>query len=85
MCDALNQCIRHMDIYINSQLVVSQLNQEFEVRDSHLFRKYLHAKILSRQFDHITFTHVPRNQNQIVDCIAKNILNWNASWINHHT
>ena len=85
MCDALHQGIRHMHVYLNSQLVVSQLNQTFETRDTHLFRKYLCAKRLSRQFDYITFTHIPRSQNQVVDRIDKNILNWNASRINNHT
>ena len=85
MCDALHQGIRHMHIYLDSQLVVSQLNQTFETRDTHLFRKYLCAKKLSRQFDYITFSHVPRSQNQITDHIANNILNWNASLSHTHT
>ena len=85
MCEALHQGIRHMHFYLDSKLVVSQLNQPSGIRDSHLFIKYLRAKRLSRQFDYITFTHVPRSQNQIDDCIANNILNWNASQINHHT
>ena len=85
MCDALNQGIRHIHIYLDSQLVVSHLNQTFEIKYSHLFRKYLHAKRLSRQFDYITFTHVPRSQNQTFDRIANNIPKKNASRINHHT
>ena len=74
-----------MHIYLDSQLVVSQLNEVFEIWDSHMFRKYLHEQILSRQFYHIAFTHVPRNQNQRIDRIANNILNWNASRIKYHT
>ena len=31
MCDALHQGIHHMHIYLDSQLVASQLNQTFEV------------------------------------------------------
>ena len=85
MSDTLHQGIRHMHVYLDSQLVVSQLNQTFETRDTHLFRKILCAKRLSIQFDYIKFTHVPRSQNQIVDHIANSILNWNASRINHHT
>ena len=74
MCDALHQGIHHMHIYLDSQLVVSQLNQTFETKDTHLFRKYLRAKRLSRQFDYITFSHVSRNQNQAADRIANNNL-----------
>ena len=86
MCDSLHRGIRHMHVCLDSQLVVVlELYQIFETRDTHLFRKYLCAKRLSRKFDYITFTHVPRSQNQTADHIANNILNWNASRINHHT
>ena len=77
MCDALHQDICHMHVYLDSQLVLSELNQKFETRDTHMFRKYLRTKRLSRKIDYITFTHVP-SQNQTADLIAKNILNWNA-------
>ena len=62
MCEALHQGIRHMNVYLDSQLVVSHLNQTFETRDTNLFRKYLCAKRLSIKFDYITFSHVLRNQ-----------------------
>ena len=85
MCEALHHGIRHMHVYLDSQLVVLQLNQTFETRDANLFRKKLCARRLIRQFDYITLSHVSRNQNQIVYCIANNILDWNASRENHHT
>ena len=74
MCEALHQGIRHMHVYLDSQLVVSQLKQKFETQDAKLFRKYLRARRLSRKFDYITFSHVSRNQNQIIDRRANNIL-----------
>ena len=42
-CKSLHQGIRHMHVYLDSQLVVSKLNQTFETRDANLFRKYLCA------------------------------------------
>ena len=54
MCEALHQGIRHMHVYLDSQLVVSQLNQTFESKYANLFRKYLCARRLSKQFDYIT-------------------------------
>ena len=85
MCEALHQGIHHMHVYLDSELVVSQLNQTFETRDASLLRKYLHAKGLSRQFGYITLSHVSKNQNQTTDRIDNNILDWNASRTNHHT
>ena len=73
MFDALHEGIFHMHVYLNSQLVVSLLNQTFETIYTHLFRKYLRAKRLSRQLDYITF--IPRSQNKVADRLANNILN----------
>jgi ribonuclease HI len=53
--------IRHLSILLDSQLVILQLNNVYRVRDSCLFRKYLQVRLLSQNFDSITFTHIPDN------------------------
>ena len=53
--------IFHLDVFLDSQLLVSQLNNYYRVRDPCLFRKFLHTKQMVRTFESITFTHVPRN------------------------
>jgi len=66
--------IHHLHVFLDSQLVVSQLNKTFQVRDTCLFQKYLHEQRLAKHFNHIKFTHIPRDKNHIVDHIAKQIL-----------
>ena len=67
--------IHHLDVFLDSQLLVSQLNNYYRVRDPFLFRKFLHTKQMVRTFESITFTHVPRNLNSVADQMANDILN----------
>ena len=67
--------IHHLDVFLDSQLLVSQLNNHYRVRDSCLFRKYLCTKQMVRTFESITFTHVPKNLNSVADQMANDILN----------
>ena len=41
LADAQHHHIRHLSIFLDSQLVVLQLNNVYRVRDPCLFRKYL--------------------------------------------
>jgi ribonuclease HI len=76
---ARSRHIRHLSVLLDSQLVVLQLNNVYRVRDPYLFRKYLQVTLLSRHFDSITFTHIPRQYNQIADNMANLVLDWHLS------
>jgi ribonuclease HI len=79
LADAHHHRIHHLSIFLDSQLVVLQLNNVYRVRDPCLFHKYLQVRLLSRHFDFITFTHIPRQLNQITDNLANIILDWHIS------
>jgi ribonuclease HI len=79
LADTQHHRIRHLSIFLNSQLVVLQLNNVYRFRDPCLFRKYLQVRLLSRHFDSITFTHIPRQLNQIMDNLANIVLDWHIS------
>ena len=83
---AFQMGIRHLQVFLDSQLLVSQLNNCYQVRDPCLFRKFLRTKQLSRQFESITFTHIPRAYNSIADQMANNVLDWhiNHTQVVHH-
>ena len=66
--------IHHLNVFLDSQLLVSQLNNHYRVHDPFLFRKFLHTKLIARAFDSITFTHVPRNLNSVADQMSNDIL-----------
>jgi ribonuclease HI len=85
LADAQRHHICHLSIFLDSQLVVLQLNNVYRVRDPCLFRKYLQVRLLSRHFDSITFTHIPRQLNQTTDEIANMVLDWHISHQATHT
>jgi ribonuclease HI len=74
LADVQHHRIRHLNFFLDSQLVVLQLNNVFRIHDPCLFRKYLQVRLLSQHFDSITFTHIPRQLNQITDNLANIVL-----------
>jgi ribonuclease HI len=79
--DALSLGISHLRVYIDAQLVVSKLNIIYWVHDPTLHRRFLRVRLLERNFDYITYVHVPRRLNQIMDTLANHILDWHLAHI----
>ena len=67
--------IHQFNVFLDSQLLVSQMNNHYRVHDPCLFRKNLRTKHMVRTFESITFTHVPINLNSVADQMANDILN----------
>ena len=65
-----------LEVRLDSELVVSQLNGLYHVRDPTLLKRFLRVRLLERQFDSITYIHIPRNNNQVADSYAKYVLDW---------
>ena len=74
--DAISHGIPSLEVCLDLQLVVSQLNGLYHIRDLKLLQIFLHVRLLEQQFESITYIHVPRNVNQVVDSYAKNVLDW---------
>ena len=81
LLDAISHEIQHLVVRLESQLVVLQLNGQYWVRDSFILRKYLRVKLLERQFQFITYVHIPRSENQLVDSLANFALDWHITHI----
>jgi ribonuclease HI len=79
--DALSLGIFHLRVYLNTQIVVSQLNIVYRVHDPTLHRRFLRVCLLERNFDYITYFHVPRRLNQVTDTLANQILDWHLAHI----
>lgn len=64
---AIDGGITYLNCYLDSELVVKQINREYKVKDKGL--KALHAKVLelAKKFKHVTFNHIPRSQNKEAD------------------
>ena len=72
--DAISHGILSLEVHLDLELVVSQLNG--------LLRRFLHVRLLERQFDNITYIHIPRINNQVADSYA-NYVYIGICFINH--
>jgi len=75
VCDAaLRHGVTMLTLYLDSQLVVRQINGAYKVKSSTL--RPLHTKLLGllRTFDAYTISHVPRTQNRVADKLAGDAL-----------
>ena len=79
--DALSRGITQLEVHLESQLVVSQLNRAYRVRNPILLRQFMQIRLLERHFEVITFNHIPRNQNSLIDAYANYILDWHLTHI----
>ena len=79
--DALSRGITQLEVRLDSQLVVSQLNRSYQVRNPNLLHHFLQVRLLERNFDFTTFNHIPRNHNSLTNAYANYILDWNLTHI----
>ena len=79
--DALSLGISHLWFYLDAQMVVSQLNRVYQVHDPTLHRRFLRVHLLERNFNYITYFHVPRRLNQATNTLANQILDWHLAHI----
>ena len=63
--DALSRGITQLEVRLDCQLVVSQLNGAYQVRNPTLLHQFLQVRLLERNFDYISLNHIPRNENTI--------------------
>ena len=74
--EAISHGVLSLKVRLDSQLVVSQLNGLYPIRDPTLLRIFLRVRLLERQFDNITYIHVSRIYNQVADSYANYVLDW---------
>ena len=77
--DALSCGITHLEVRLDSQLVASQLNRAYQVQNLILLRQFMQVRLLERNFEFITFNHIPRNQNSLTNAYANYILDWHLT------
>jgi len=56
--------------YLDSELVVKQLNREYKIKNKDLAPLFLEVYNLSLFFKKISFTHIPREKNTVADNLA---------------
>lgn len=66
--------IKKVAVFMDSELVVNQMNGFYKVKNAELAPLYVRASHLAEQFEKITFSHVPRELNKIADGEVNRIL-----------
>ncbi|KAL5579951.1 hypothetical protein UlMin_012393 [Ulmus minor] len=61
----------HLLIYSDSQLIVNQVNSEYQAKGEKMAFYLEKAKELLGQFDTVTITQIPRNENSNADALAR--------------
>nr|MDO8081882.1 ribonuclease HI family protein [Candidatus Freyarchaeota archaeon] len=59
--------------FLDSELVVKQLNGEYEVRDNDLHKLFLKIKSLEKKFKSVKYSYAPRNTDKLA--IADELVN----------
>ena len=67
---ALDRGVQRLDIFLDSELVVRQVNGQYKVKDETL--KAMHGQVLRllHQFHEIQVKHVRREQNAAADALV---------------
>ena len=79
LLDVILHGIQHIVVHLDSQLAMLQLNGQYWVRNSSILRKFLRVKLLEKQFEFITYIHIPRSDNQLSNSLANFSLDWHIT------
>lgn len=69
--------IDKITLFSDSQLVVSQMNGAYKVKNQELLPIYQDVKVVADSFEKISFVHIPRELNKIADAEVNRILDEN--------
>lgn len=72
--NALALGIKDLDVFMDSQLVVNQVNGQWKVKNGELQPINTEIKALIPKFERVTFSYVPRAMNQIADGMVNECL-----------
>ena len=77
LSDAIDLAIRDLVVKLDSQLIVLQLNDHYSVWNPQILRMYLCVRLFERNFDFITYQHIPRRLNTLTDTLENHVLDRN--------
>jgi len=68
---------KELKCFLDSELVVKQLNGEYRVKDEKLKPLFEKIKKLEEDFARVTFHHIPRERNKLADLLLNEELDKN--------
>lgn len=82
--EAIKHNVVNLHVYMDSMLVVNQMNGIFQVKNRDLWPIHDAIKQLAKNFKHITYTHVPRALNKAADAAVNEALDEHVAAHNTH-
>ncbi len=67
-----------IEINSDSQLIISQLNGEFKLKEESLWKYFIEIWNLRQDFKNVFFNYIPREKNKIADLMVNETLNENS-------
>lgn len=71
--------ITHLTCFLDSELIVKQLNGEYKVKNENMKNLFTEVQELLDNFQQIEFKHIRREKNKIADSIVNEILDNQSS------
>jgi ribonuclease HI len=75
---ALEECrtmgVREVQVYMDSMLVVNQMKGIFKIKNRDLWPIHEAIAKMAKEFDHINYSHVPREFNKLADAAVNRAL-----------
>jgi len=78
MKKALEHGVQNLTVYMDSELIVNQLNEKYKVKDQKLAKLFVIVWNLKLRFKQISFTHIPRSQNKKADFLVNQAIDQNV-------
>ena len=76
LTEATSWDIHDLVVFMDSHLVVCHLNHVYTIMNPTLLCLFRRVHLLERSFNFITYRHIPRSDNTIVDSLENYILYW---------
>ena len=73
LTEATSQDVHNLVVLMDSQLVVCHLNHVYTIRNHILLYLFQRVHLLERSFEAITYRHIPREDNAVVDSLENYI------------
>ena len=66
--------VSHIRLYLDSYLVVHQLNQVYTIWNPPIIRTFRRVHLLERYFEQVSYHHIPRHLNTVADSLENFVL-----------
>lgn len=63
-----------IDCYLDSELVVKQLNHEYKLKEEYIQKNFIEIWNLMLDFRAVSFYHIPREKNKVADGLVNQAL-----------